>query len=190
MKLSIRAIAVPLSVAAALVPAAANAENLDEVDSQVYTTTGTHQEIMARAATCVAQLMKPGRPGMPLILSHDDAAGVTAAFNRNVLERINHDLAANFRPECFDHRARWNAQESRIEMHLVARHDQAVHLPANSAGDKLTIRFVEGESIHTENSYKFTDARVGELLLSSGFALTQTWKDAAELFAVNLATAV
>jgi len=81
MKLSIRAIAVPLSVAVVLVPAAANAENLDEVDSQVYTTTGTHQEIMARAATCVAQLMKPGRPGTPLILSRDDAAGVMVIDN-------------------------------------------------------------------------------------------------------------
>ena len=81
MKSLVRMIALPLSMAAVLVPAVANAENLDEVDSQVYTATGTHQQIMARAAVCVAQLMKPGRPGAPLILSRDDAAGVMVIDN-------------------------------------------------------------------------------------------------------------
>lgn len=122
--------------------------------------------------------------------AYDDRAGVTAAFNRNILERINRELGANFRPECFDHRAVWNAQESRIEMHLFARHTQTVSLPANCAGSALTLRFQEGESIHTENSYKFTCARVEHLLESAGFSQTQMWQDEAQLFAVNLATAV
>lgn len=122
--------------------------------------------------------------------AYDDRSGVTAAFNRNVLARINRDLGANFRPECFAHRAIWNAAESRIEMHLVASHAQTVTIPANCAGPQLTVRFREGESIHTENSYKFTCARVEALLESAGFAMAETWQDAAELFAVNLATAI
>src|SRR5690242_6103186 len=81
MKSLMRTFAASFLATAALLPAAATAENLDEVDSQVYTTTGTHQEIMARAATCVAQLMKPGRPDTPLILSRDDAAGVMVIVN-------------------------------------------------------------------------------------------------------------
>ena len=122
--------------------------------------------------------------------AYDDAAGVTAAFNRSVLVRLNRDLGADFRPECFAHRAIWNTRESRIEMHLVARHRQTVHIPANCAGHALTLHFAEGETIHTENSHKFTCGRVEELLRSAGFELTQSWKDSAQLFAVNLATAV
>ncbi len=122
--------------------------------------------------------------------AYDDRAGVTAAFNKNVLVRLNHELGADFLTECFDHKAIWNAIESRIEMHLIARHAQQVHIPANSAGPALTINFSEGESIHTENSHKFTCARVKQLLDSAGFALSQAWHDPQHLFAVNLATAI
>ena len=122
--------------------------------------------------------------------AYDDRAGVTAAFNKNVLLHINRELGADFRLECFDHKAIWNATESRIEMHLVARHKQRVSIPANSAGPELNLTFDEGESIHTENSYKFTCARVERLLNSAGFALEQDWQDSRHLFAVNLATAV
>jgi L-histidine Nalpha-methyltransferase len=125
-----------------------------------------------------------------LIAAYDDSLGVTAAFNRNVLTRINRDLDADFNPEAFRHEARWNPAESRIEMHLVSRSAQQVHLPANSAGDALTIRFQPGESIHTENSYKFTETRVRELLRSSGFLLSHCWQDQHHRFAVNLATAI
>lgn len=122
--------------------------------------------------------------------AYDDRAGVTAAFNRNVLARINRELGADFRPECFKHRAIWNAAESRIEMHLVARHAQTVTIPANCAGEELIIHFEEGESIHTENSYKFSWESVESLLRSAGFSLEKTWQDEAQLFAVNLAKAV
>lgn len=122
--------------------------------------------------------------------AYDDSAGVTAAFNCNLLVRLNRELGSNFRVDCFDHRVMWNADESRIEMHLVARHAQTVYIPANCAGSAQTIRFEEGESIHTENSYKFSCARVEQLLQSAGFELNKDWKDPAHLFAVNLATAV
>jgi dimethylhistidine N-methyltransferase len=122
--------------------------------------------------------------------AYDDRAGVTAAFNKNVLVRLNRELGADFRPECYSHKAVWNALESRIEMHLVARHRQKVHIPANCAGPALNLSFTEGESIHTENSYKFTCARVEQLLVSAGFTLEQDWKDPQGLFAVNLATAI
>ncbi len=122
--------------------------------------------------------------------AYDDDAGVTADFNKNVLIRLNRELGATFRPECFDHKTVWNTVESRIEMHLVARHAQQVHVPANAAGPALTISFFEGESIHTENSYKFTEARVEELLRSAGFRLTHAWHDSQRLFSVNLAMAV
>jgi L-histidine Nalpha-methyltransferase len=122
--------------------------------------------------------------------AYDDRSGVTAAFNKNVLVRLNRELGADFNVECFDHKAVWSVTESRIEMHLVARHAQEVHIPANSAGSALTIKFAEGESIHTENSYKFTCARVKQLLDSAGFTLSQAWHDPQHLFAVNLATAI
>jgi len=122
--------------------------------------------------------------------AYDDRAGVTAAFNKNVLVRLNRELGANFRPECFDHKAIWNAIESRIEMHLVSRHGQRVHIPANCAGPALNLSFSDGESIHTENSYKFTSVRVEQLLNSAGFTQEQDWHDTQGFFAVNLATAI
>lgn len=125
-----------------------------------------------------------------LIAAYDDAAGVTAAFNKNILIRINRELGADFNPEAFEHQARWNASESRIEMHLVSSVAQRVHIPANSAGASLTPCFKAGESIHTENSYKFTLPRIENLLRSSGFGLSRQWTNQEYLFAVNLATAV
>lgn len=125
-----------------------------------------------------------------LLEAYNDASGVTAAFNRNVLTRINRELGANFNPEDFEHQARWNSSESRIEMHLVSRGVQQVHIPANSAGSALNIKFAAGETIHTENSYKFTPDRIRDLVQSAGFTLTHTWKNSHHLFAVNLATAV
>jgi len=125
-----------------------------------------------------------------LIAAYNDASGTTAAFNRNVLERINRELDANFNLEAFKHDARWNASESRIEMHLVSRISQQAHIPANSAGPALTLKFAQGETIHTENSHKFTPERVRNLLQAAGFSLTHIWTDPQHLFAVNLATAI
>src|SRR6185312_10853936 len=69
-----------------------------------------------------------------LLAAYDDAAGITAAFNRNILIRLNRELGASFRPESFRHQARWNSTDSRIEMHLESLAEQTIHIPANSAG--------------------------------------------------------
>ena len=131
----------------------------------------------------------PSKSVTALLAAYDDAAGVTAAFNRNMLVRLNCDLAANFRPECFAHRARWNAAESRIEMHLEALTPQSVHIPAAGGFPPLRVDFARGETIHTENSCKFTSETIAKLLADSNFARTQTWNDPTELFAVTLAAA-
>jgi L-histidine N-alpha-methyltransferase len=125
-----------------------------------------------------------------LLAAYDDAEGVTAAFNRNILTRLNRDLGANFDRAAFHHLARWNAAESRIEMHLVSIRPQTVHLPASPAGPALDLHFDPGESIHTENSYKFTPATIAALLTQAGFAATRTFTDSRNLFAVTLATAI
>lgn len=132
----------------------------------------------------------PGKSVDDLVRAYDDAAGVTAAFNRNILARLNRDLRANFDLACFEHSALWNADASRIEMHVVSRGEQTVVIPANSSGPELRLRFADGETIHTENSYKFSADSVSGLLRRSGFVVARTWHDGGELFAVTLAKAV
>ena len=131
----------------------------------------------------------PGKSVESLITAYDDASGVTAAFNLNILDRLNRDLGADFNLDCFTHQARWNQAESRIEMHLVSRASQTVTIPANSAGPALRLRFNAGESIHTENSYKFTPSTLSALLTPTKFVTTRTFTDPDHLFAVTLATA-
>jgi dimethylhistidine N-methyltransferase len=126
----------------------------------------------------------PQKPVATLLAAYDDASGVTAAFNKNILTHLNRELDADFVLENFVHRARWSAAESRMEMHLESRTAQTVHLAGNS------IAFSAGETIHTENSYKFTTAALDALLRSAGFATTRTFHDPAHTFAVTLATAV
>ena len=125
----------------------------------------------------------PQKPIDKLLSAYDDAAGVTAAFDKNILTRLNRELDADFVLGAFAHRARWNAAESRIEMHLESRTAQTVHLTGKS------IAFAAGETIHTENSYKFTAAALDALLHSAGFATTRTFHDPAHTFAVTLAMA-
>jgi L-histidine Nalpha-methyltransferase len=125
-----------------------------------------------------------------LLAAYDDAAGTTAAFNLNVLTRLNRDLGADFDTESFRHRVLWNPAESRIEMHLESLVAQRVHIPADSCGPALTVNFEPGETIHTENSYKFTLAAVEALLASASFKATKSWQDPQHLFAVTLATAL
>lgn len=120
-----------------------------------------------------------------LLDAYDDAAGVTANFNLNVLVRINRELDANFNTQLFRHQARWNEQHSRVEMHLESLHAQRVRLRAID----MDVRFHSGETIHTENSYKFTDERVVGLLTRAGFELQQQWSDARKWFTVYLAAA-
>jgi dimethylhistidine N-methyltransferase len=121
-----------------------------------------------------------------LLAAYDDNAGVTAAFNRNVLVRLNRELDADFHPEMFMHRADWNAAESRMEMHLVSEVKQTVWLPAID----LRVDFEAGESIHTENSYKYRPGDAEALMANAGFAHEVTWTDERGWFAVCLARAV
>jgi len=118
--------------------------------------------------------------------AYDDEAGVTAAFNRNVLIRLNRELDADFDPQKFAHRALWNSADSRMEMHLVSGTKQTVWLPAID----LRVNFEAGESIHTENSYKYRPGGAEALLEKAGFATEATWTDENGWFAVCLARAV
>jgi L-histidine Nalpha-methyltransferase len=118
-----------------------------------------------------------------LVRAYDDKAGVTAAFNLNILHRLNRELGANFDTGCFRHRVRWNRIESRIEMHLESTRDQCVNIPAA----QLSIPLNASETIHTENSYKFTRKTLGALLNDAGFTIERTWTDPREWYALTLA---
>jgi dimethylhistidine N-methyltransferase len=109
------------------------------------------------------------KPVDTLIAAYDDAEGVTAAFNRNVLVRINRELGGDFDPQAFEHRAVWNVERERIEMHLVSRVAQQVTV----AGQHF--RFAAGESIHTENSHKFTPASFARLAEAGGWRVDREW---------------
>ncbi len=132
----------------------------------------------------------PAKPVERLVAAYDDKAGVTAAFNQNVLVRLNRDLGTDFDVRAFLHRTIWNAAESRIEMHLEAVSEQVVRLPGSSAGPGFALHLRAGETIHTENSYKFTEASVTDLLETSGFRTEQGWSDREGLFLLTLAAAV
>lgn len=121
-----------------------------------------------------------------LLRAYNDAAGVTAEFNRNALTRINRELDSSFRPGLFRHRAVWNERCSRIEMHLESLIAQEVQIRALG----LTVNFRRGESIHTENSYKFTPDSASALLQSGGFAPSRSWTDPRQWYGVYLAEAV
>ena len=123
----------------------------------------------------------PHKSVATLLAAYDDKDGVTAAFNKNILTRLNRDLDADFNPDAFAHRARWNAAHSRIEMHLESLFHQTIHV----ASQRIT--FARGETIHTENSHKFTDDALSSLLTSTGFTPTRTFHDPNRSFAVTLA---
>jgi len=127
----------------------------------------------------------PQKPIATILSAYDDAAGVTAAFNLNILTRLNRELDADFNLAAFAHRARWNAAESRIEMHLESLRPQTVTIPTN---DEIHhIAFEQGETIHTENSYKFTPEALTTLLTNSNFTPTRTFHDPTQTFALTLA---
>ncbi|HTW71829.1 MAG TPA: L-histidine N(alpha)-methyltransferase [Acetobacteraceae bacterium] len=115
-----------------------------------------------------------------LLPAYDDSAGVTAAFNRNILVRLNREAGANFDTTAFAHRAVWNDPESRIEMHLVSREAQTVSIAGHA------IRFARGETIHTENSYKYTAERFAAIAEGAGWQCAASWTDPAQLFALFL----
>jgi len=118
-----------------------------------------------------------------LVAAYDDAAGVTAEFNRNVLHVLNRELDGDLAPYRFAHVVRWNREQQWIEMHLRAEGDQHARLGAID----LSVDIADGEMIHTEISAKFTRARVTEELATAGLELDQLFTDAAGDFAVSLA---
>ncbi|MFC9972272.1 L-histidine N(alpha)-methyltransferase [Spirillospora sp. NPDC127200] len=127
-----------------------------------------------------ADLVKdPGR----LVRAYDDAAGVTAEFNRNVLHVVNRELAADFDARAFEHVAVWDAAEEWIEMRLRSTRDQTVRIE----GLDLTVGFAEGEEMRTEISAKFRRERLERELAAAGLALAEMWTDAAGDFSLCLA---
>ena len=117
-----------------------------------------------------ADLVKAPRT---LLLAYDDPTGVTAAFNKNLLGRINRELGGNFHLPAFAHEARYSSETHSVEMHLRSLRLQEVSIPA--AG--LSVRFAEGETIWTESSRKFTPTELDELALSAGFEPRGRWVD-------------
>jgi uncharacterized SAM-dependent methyltransferase len=114
--------------------------------------------------------------------AYDDAEGVTAKFNLNMLKRINNELGGNFDLSKFRHKAFFNEEASRVEMHLVSTEEQDVNISETDD----TIHFDEGETIHTENSYKFTDEMIDELASSAGLRVDRRWKDSNNWFELCL----
>jgi L-histidine Nalpha-methyltransferase len=121
-----------------------------------------------------------------LHLAYDDPLGVTAAFNKNLLVRINRELGGNFDLAAFDHLAAWNPAEQRIEMHLVSRAAQTVTVPA--AG--VSVTFAPGERIWTESSYKYEPHQIEALGRDTGFATRRQWIEEEARFALTLFGAV
>ena len=115
-----------------------------------------------------------------LVAAYDDAKGVTAAFNLNLLARINRELGGDIDLATFAHRAVWNARESRMEMHLVSRIDQTI----TAAGRMISM--AAGETIHTENSYKFTLEGFADLADQAGWRVGAQWVSPDPAFAVFL----
>jgi L-histidine N-alpha-methyltransferase len=115
--------------------------------------------------------------------AYNDAQGVTATFNKNMLVRINRELGGSFDIDSFEHVALWNRRKARIEMHLESLYEQTVWVQDLGRG----FHFEKGERIHTENSYKFNGASIARLLRRSGFTLERRWTDPQGWFCEALA---
>ena len=120
-----------------------------------------------------------------LVAAYDDRDGVTAEFNRNLLRVLNRELGADFRPDCFDHVARWNAEHEWIELLLRSRLKQRVSLP----GAGLVVHFDRGEELRTEISAKFRPDGFRDELAAAGFAVRELWIDPRGDFGLALAAA-
>jgi uncharacterized SAM-dependent methyltransferase len=129
-------------------------------------------------------LVKPERD---LMLAYDDPLGVTAAFNKNLLLRLNAEAGTNFNLEEFRHEVRWNRSASRVEMHLVSRHRQDVVVPGSSHSLEFTLE--PGERIWTESSYKYEPDEIVSRGARAGFRLLRQWIDPSARFALTLFTA-
>ena len=119
--------------------------------------------------------------------AYDDSLGITAAFNLNVLKHVNRIIGSDFDVLDWEHYAVFNQEQSRIEMHLRAKRDLVVTWSSHSQSQ--SINFKAGEMIHTENSYKYTQASFSDLLINAGFDDVQIWTDPQELFMVCYAKA-
>lgn len=119
------------------------------------------------------------KPAERLIAAYDDAGGITAAFNRNLLERVSRELEAQVDLEAFTHQARYNELLERIEMHLVARY------PTRIVIDDQVFEFEQGESIHTENSHKYSVESFRELAGQAGLRSEKVWFDPDGLFSMH-----
>jgi len=115
-----------------------------------------------------------------LLAAYDDQQGITASFNKNLLSRINDELGGNFNLDAFEHVAQYNDNKGRIEMHLKSTTEQTV-----SINNEL-FEFLEGETIHTENCYKFTEENFTAMSSKAGLSPVKTWTDDQNLFAVML----
>lgn len=149
----------------------------------------------ARFLAGVRQLVGPGGAALigvdrrkdrhTLERAYDDPEGVTAAFNHNLLARINRELGANFDVDGFAHRAIYDEDAGRIEMHLVSRSDQIVQVPGDD-GSPAVFAFRRGEHVVTEHSYKYAPDGFRRLAAEAGFDTARTWSDADERFSLFL----
>jgi L-histidine N-alpha-methyltransferase len=157
-----------------------NIGNIDPPDTDAFLR-GARSALGSGAALLLGtDLVKPESE---LLLAYDDPLGVTAAFNRNLLIRVNRELGGDFDVNQFSHRALWNAPASRVEMHLVSRSRQRVQV----SGSRLDIVFDAGESIWTESSYKYRIDDLAPMLDRAGFRVTGQWQKSG--FALTLAEA-
>jgi uncharacterized SAM-dependent methyltransferase len=122
------------------------------------------------------------KPVDRLLAAYDDPAGVTAAFNMNLLGRINRQLGADFDLRSFEHVARFNQATSSVEMHLRSKRPQTVTVPRA----EFMARFTEGETIWTESSHKYSVAELDAAASASGFDCKARWIDSEWCFAENL----
>jgi uncharacterized SAM-dependent methyltransferase len=118
-----------------------------------------------------------------LLPAYDDAQGITAAFNKNILARLNRELGSNFDLDSFRHVAEWNPAGSRMEIYLESTRRQVVRLGLIGGA----VRLDRGERIHTENSYKYTPAMVEGMLAAAGWKLKRSWFDRRRWFGLHLA---
>lgn len=152
-------------------------------------------EDAVRLLRAVRRRLRPGdalllgtdlvKPEGTLLAAYDDPLGLTAAFDRNLLVRLNRELRADFDLAAWGHRAAWNAPKSRVEMHLVSLVAQRVRIP--DAG--VVADFAAGETIHTESSYKYEPEDVDRLVASAGFRRERRWLDASARFALTFCRA-
>ena len=118
--------------------------------------------------------------------AYNDALGVTAAFNLNVLARINRELDGNFDLRAFQHRAFYNEEIGRVEIYIESTREQTVKIGQL----EMEVQFGDGEQIHTENSYKYDLEDIGKLASETGFTRGRTWLDKGQQFSSNLLLAV